>query len=81
MGEETSFVDGYRPMMRLFSVSRKGGQIENKEARWVGKNLTTKKDTSDSSDDRNEASSEVPVTAFGEMQFKGATRRAKSKVS
>ena len=81
MDEETSFVDGFRPMMRLFSVSRKGGQTESKETRWVGKNLTTKRNTSDSSDDKNKTSSEVPVTAFGEMQFKGATRRAKSKVS
>ena len=81
MGEERSFMDDFRPMMRLYSVSCKGGQTENKEARWVGKNLTTKKNTSDSSDDKNETSSEVPVTAFGEMQFKGATRRAKSKVS
>ena len=82
MDEETSLVDGFRPMMRrLLSVSHKGGQSESKEVIWVGKNLTTKKGISGNSDDRNEASSEIPVTAFGEMQFKGATRRAKSKVS
>ena len=49
--------------------------------RWVKEHLRTKPEPREGDAVDGALKDEVPVTAFGEIEFNGATRRTKSKVS
>lgn len=55
--------------------------FESKEVRWVLGHLKTKPELKPEDSVDAAEKDDAPVTAFGEIEFKGATRRAKSKVS
>ena len=54
---------------------------ESEEVRWVKEHLRTKPEPKQGDKVDGATKDEVPVTAFGEIEFKCATRRTKSKVS
>lgn len=55
--------------------------LQSEEVRWVKKHLRTKPEPREGDAVDGALKDEVPVTAFGEIEFNGATRRTKSKVS
>ena len=68
------------PEVKITCSSGKSKSRETKEVRWVLNSLKTKLDLKE---DLVEGATnlETSVESFGEIEFKGATRRAKSKVS
>ena len=68
------------PKFKITGSSTESKARETKEVRWVLNNLQTKLDLKEDLVDRA-ANLETSVESFGEIDFKGATRRAKSKVS
>lgn len=55
--------------------------LQSQEVRWVKEHLRTKPEPREGDAVDGALKDEVSVTAFGEIEFNGATRRTKSKVS
>ena len=59
---------------------RKEKKLKTWEVQWIKQNLRTKRDEDEDIIDGNEKF-EIRMKAFGIIEFKGATKRAKSRVS
>lgn len=59
---------------------RKEKKLKTWEVQWIKQNLRTKRDEDEDIIDGNEKF-EIKMKAFGIIEFKGATKRAKSRVS
>ena len=70
-----------RPRNRYAALKKKMKLLESKEVRWVVGHLKTKAELKPENSVDGAPVDDAPVTAFGEIEFKGATRRARSKVS
>ena len=70
-----------RPRNRYSELRKKMKLLESKEVRWVVNHLKTKPELEPEDSVDGAEKDYAPVTAFGEIESKGATRRAKSKVS
>lgn len=68
------------PKVKMTGSSGESKARETKAGRWVLNNLKTKLDSKEDLVD-GATNLETSVELFGEIEFKGATRRAKSKVS
>ena len=68
------------PKVKITGSSGKSKSCETNKVRWVLNNLRTKLDLKEDLVD-GAADLETSVESFGEIEFKGATRRTKSKVS
>lgn len=68
------------PKVKMTGSSGESTARETKEVRWVLNNLKTKLDSKEDLVD-GATNFETSVELFGEIEFKGVTRRAKSKVS
>ena len=70
-----------KPKSRFTTLSEKVKLLQSEEVRWVKEHLRTKPEPKQGDKVDGATKDEVPVTAFGEIEFKCATRRTKSKVS
>ena len=66
-----------KPKTKFKAIRKK----ESKEVTWVLKHLRTKPEVKSQDSVDGATENEVTVRAFGEIEFKGATKRAKSNVS
>lgn len=70
-----------KPRSRFTALKEKVKLLRSEEVRWVTEHLRTKPEPNQGDQVDGATTDEVPVTAFGEIEFKCATRRTKSKVS